>query len=103
MRIRNFIFGASVVVSVLFFGGSYLLLDRIFGEVLRANAEQTSEAAAKVTFAAMYQLMSQGWSRSQADAFVAGSAVYGAGKDRDPHRYDSIIAALRTELSTVRA
>ncbi|MCG2578510.1 bifunctional diguanylate cyclase/phosphodiesterase [Dechloromonas sp. XY25] len=77
MRIRNFIFGASIVVSVLFFGGSYLLLDRIFGEVLRANAEQTSEAAAKVTFAAMYQLMSQGWSRSQADAFVHSTAEAG--------------------------
>jgi diguanylate cyclase (GGDEF)-like protein len=77
MRIRNFIFGASVVVSILFFGGSYLLLDRIFGEVLRANAEQTSEAAAKVTFAAMYQLMSQGWSRSQADAFVHSTAEAG--------------------------
>ena len=35
------------------------------------------------------------------DTFVAGSAVYGAGKDTDPHRYDSIIAALRTELAKV--
>jgi len=33
------------------------------------------------------------------DTFVAGSAVYGAGKDTDPHRYDSIIAALRFELA----
>lgn len=33
------------------------------------------------------------------DTFVAGSAVYGAGKDADPHRYDSIIAALRSELA----
>nr|SPS06856.1 D-ribulose-5-phosphate 3-epimerase [Candidatus Nitrotoga fabula] len=33
------------------------------------------------------------------DTFVAGSAVYGAGKDTDPHRYDSIIAALRSELA----
>jgi ribulose-phosphate 3-epimerase len=32
------------------------------------------------------------------DAFVAGSAVYGAGKDSDPHRYDTIIGALRAEL-----
>ncbi|RTL50450.1 MAG: ribulose-phosphate 3-epimerase [Rhodocyclaceae bacterium] len=36
--------------------------------------------------------------RAGADAFVAGSAVFGAGKDSDPHRYDSIIAALRAEL-----
>jgi ribulose-phosphate 3-epimerase len=37
--------------------------------------------------------------RAGADAFVAGSAVYGAGKDSDPHRYDSIIGALRAELA----
>ena len=39
--------------------------------------------------------------RAGVDAFVAGSAVYGAGKDSDPHRYDSIIDALRGELATV--
>jgi len=32
---------------------------------------------------------------------VAGSAVFGAGKDSDPHRYDSVIAALRSELAKV--
>ena len=36
------------------------------------------------------------------DVFVAGSAVFGAAKDSDPHRYDSIIAALRAELGKVR-
>jgi ribulose-phosphate 3-epimerase len=35
------------------------------------------------------------------DTFVAGSAVFGAGKDSDPNRYDSIIAALRAELAKV--
>jgi ribulose-phosphate 3-epimerase len=35
------------------------------------------------------------------DTFVAGSAVFGAGKDGDPHRYDSIIASLRAELAKV--
>ncbi len=39
--------------------------------------------------------------RAGADTFVAGSAVYGAGKDSDPNRYDSIIAALRSELAKV--
>ncbi len=39
--------------------------------------------------------------RAGADAFVAGSAVFGAGKDSDPNRYDSIIAAMRTELAKV--
>ena len=39
--------------------------------------------------------------RAGVDAFVAGSAVYGAGKGSDPHRYDSIISALRAELAGV--
>ena len=36
-----------------------------------------------------------------ADTFVLGSAIYGAGQDADPHRYDSIIAGLRAELASV--
>ncbi|MDA8328822.1 MAG: ribulose-phosphate 3-epimerase [Betaproteobacteria bacterium] len=39
--------------------------------------------------------------RAGADVFVAGSAVFGAGKDSDAHRYDSVIAALRAELAGV--
>ena len=33
------------------------------------------------------------------DTFVAGSAVFGAGKDSDPNRYDSVIKAMREELA----
>ncbi len=39
--------------------------------------------------------------RAGADVFVAGSAVFGVGKDSDAHRYDSVIAALRAELAGV--
>lgn len=39
--------------------------------------------------------------RAGADTFVAGSAIYQAGKDSDPHRYDSILAAFRAELAKV--
>jgi ribulose-phosphate 3-epimerase len=39
--------------------------------------------------------------RAGADTFVAGSAIYGAGRDSDPHRYDSVVAALRAELASV--
>jgi ribulose-phosphate 3-epimerase len=39
--------------------------------------------------------------RAGADTFVAGSAIYSAGKDSDPHRYDTILAALRAELAKV--
>ena len=37
--------------------------------------------------------------KAGADVFVAGSAVFGAAKDSDPHRYDTIIGALRAELA----
>lgn len=39
--------------------------------------------------------------RAGADTFVAGSAIYGAGRDGDAQRYNSIITALRAELATV--
>ena len=39
--------------------------------------------------------------RAGADTFVAGSALFGAPKDSDPHRYDSIVAELRAELAKV--
>jgi len=38
-----------------------------------------------------------------ADTFVAGSAVFGAARDSDPNRYDSVIAALRAQLSGLGA
>jgi ribulose-phosphate 3-epimerase len=37
--------------------------------------------------------------RAGADTFVAGSAVYGAGRETDPHRYDTVMGALRAELA----
>ena len=37
--------------------------------------------------------------RAGADTFVAGSAVFGAARDADPHRYDSVLRTLREELA----
>ena len=34
-----------------------------------------------------------------ADTFVSGSGIFGFGQDSDPHRYDSIVAQMRAELS----
>ena len=34
-----------------------------------------------------------------ADTFVAGSAIFGAARDQDPNRYDTVISALRTALA----
>jgi ribulose-phosphate 3-epimerase len=38
-----------------------------------------------------------------ADTFVCGSAIFGAAKPSDPHRYDSVIKALRAELAKAGA
>jgi ribulose-phosphate 3-epimerase len=37
-----------------------------------------------------------------ADTFVAGSAIFGAGKAEDPNRYDSVIRAMREELAKAK-
>ncbi len=34
-----------------------------------------------------------------ADTFVAGSAIFGAGRDADPNRYDTVIGEMRAELA----
>ncbi|MCE8018285.1 ribulose-phosphate 3-epimerase [Halomonas sp. MCCC 1A17488] len=39
--------------------------------------------------------------RAGADTFVAGSAVFNAGRDSDPNRYDSVIRAFREQLAAV--
>lgn len=39
--------------------------------------------------------------RAGADTFVAGSAVFGAGKETDPNRYNTIVSELRAQLATV--
>jgi ribulose-phosphate 3-epimerase len=36
-----------------------------------------------------------------ADTFVAGSAIFGAGRAEDPNRYDTVVGAMRAELARV--
>lgn len=37
-----------------------------------------------------------------ADTFVAGSAIFSAGKATDPHRYETVVAAMRAELAKAK-
>lgn len=39
--------------------------------------------------------------RAGADVFVAGSAIFGAAKDTDANRYNTVVAAMRAELAKV--
>ncbi len=36
-----------------------------------------------------------------ADTFVAGSAIFGAGSDKDAHGYDTVVGKMRAELAKV--
>ncbi len=99
MRIRNFVLGTSLVVAALFFGGAYWSLERVFDNIVRSSAIRTSEAATRVSFAAMYQLMSQGWSRGQADAFLRGVAESGQGNGLSVQIYRSqVVVDLYKEI-----
>jgi diguanylate cyclase (GGDEF)-like protein len=79
MRIRTFIMSTSAVVAVGFFGVGYLAVGRILDLTVQANARQSSAALAQVTFASMFQLMSTGWNRHQAEQFLG--AVRAAARD----------------------
>ena len=39
--------------------------------------------------------------KAGADTFVAGSAIFSAGKDTDPNRYDTVVKSLRASLAPV--
>lgn len=71
MRIRTFILATSSVVALGFFGVSYYTLGRVLEHTVRTNARESSNTLAQVTFATMYQVMSTGWRRAQAESFLA--------------------------------
>ena len=66
---------------------------RIDAYTANSGREIRLEVDGGVTVANISQIALAG-----ADIFVAGSAVFGAGNERDPHRYDTVIAQLRTAL-----
>jgi diguanylate cyclase (GGDEF)-like protein len=71
VRIRTFILAASATVALGFFGVSYYTIGRVLENTVRSNARESSGMLAQVTFTGMYQVMSTGWSRKQAEAFIA--------------------------------
>lgn len=71
--IRTFILTASVIVSILFFGGTYFFTASIFDKSIKSNALETSNILAQSTFNSMFQLMSTGWTRDQVESFIKAS------------------------------
>jgi diguanylate cyclase (GGDEF)-like protein len=58
-------------VAVAFFVAGYYAVGQILDRTVRSNARESSNALAQVTFATMYQVMSTGWRRAQAERFIA--------------------------------
>ncbi|MEW6163569.1 MAG: EAL domain-containing protein [Pseudomonadota bacterium] len=74
MRIRTFILATSAAVALGFFGLSYYMIGRVLDHTVRTNARESAETLAQVTFTGMYQVMSTGWRRKQAEDFIAAIA-----------------------------
>jgi diguanylate cyclase (GGDEF)-like protein len=68
--IKGFILVAAVVASVALFLGIYAFASHIYFEKVRSDAHQQSRVLAQQTFNAMFQIMRQGWTRSQVEAFL---------------------------------
>jgi diguanylate cyclase (GGDEF)-like protein len=71
--LQSFILTASIVTSVLFFGGSYWLFTHIHQGSLRKAAIEQSGVLARMNFQAMSQVMFAGWNRQQLLDFAAAT------------------------------
>jgi diguanylate cyclase (GGDEF)-like protein len=71
MKVRNFILITSAAVGAIFLGGSWWAVSQAVEESFREHARSQAEDASRLTFAAMYEIMSQGWTRVQAERFLA--------------------------------
>jgi diguanylate cyclase (GGDEF)-like protein len=97
--IKSFILAMSLLVSLLFFGGAYLVVSTIFNQSVQQSALKDSDLLARSTFASMYQLMSTGWTREQLEQFVEANreALAGSGYELDIFR-GPVVAAQYGEI-----
>ncbi|HRP94704.1 MAG TPA: bifunctional diguanylate cyclase/phosphodiesterase [Rhodocyclaceae bacterium] len=72
MKIRDYIFATSAAVGAVFLIGSWISVGATFDTVFRDQSRAQSGELARVAFATMYEIMSKGWDREQAEAFLAG-------------------------------
>ncbi len=71
MKLRNFILITSAAVGTIFLSGSWWALGNTFDTLFRDQAHAQAEQVARITLASMYEVMSQGWTREQAEEFLA--------------------------------
>lgn len=68
--LHGFILSASVLVSLVFFGGGYWVFNQLYRDGMRATAEDHASTIARVTWQSMTQIMVRGWSRGELMSFV---------------------------------
>lgn len=71
--LKGFILTASVLVSLVFFGGTYIVFSNIYSDSIKENALYVSSNLAHLTFSSMFQVMSKGWKRSQLEEFISST------------------------------
>lgn len=94
LSISRLVLIASVIVSLLLVGGTYLLLSGFGDRMLQQSTAQHIQSLAKVSFTSMYQVMNQGWKREQVQAFAdsVGRSVVGTPLSIDFHRSELVNA-----------
>jgi len=100
MRIRSFILATSLLVGLVVFGGVWLTVGGVLDRVVKDHAVRTSDAVARVTFSSMYQIMSAGWKRAQAEAFLQATRETGGASGLEVDIYRSpIVVELYDEIA----
>src|SRR5690606_11777287 len=72
MKLRSFILATSAAVGIVFLGGSWWAISKGFDEAFREHARRQADDVAALTFSAMYEIMSRGWTREAAERFLSG-------------------------------
>ncbi|WP_018995194.1 bifunctional diguanylate cyclase/phosphodiesterase [Thioalkalivibrio sp. ALJ2] len=72
LRLRLFIVAAIMGVALLVFLTVHITSTLIYERTMARQAEQTASGIAHQTFASMFQIMREGWTREQLEAFSAG-------------------------------
>ena len=71
--LRAFILSAAAVAAIGGLIGLYLVVSAVYSDTVRKDAQHVSSAIAEQTFASMFQVMRQGWTREQLEAFIDGT------------------------------
>ncbi|TVT45551.1 MAG: bifunctional diguanylate cyclase/phosphodiesterase [Denitromonas halophila] len=107
MSIRLFILLTSAIVGLVFVGGSWFAVTSGFEDTLTRHARTQATENARLTQAALYEVMSTGWNADQARAFEAALRasnpdqsirIYSAAPAPDTGRTND--AMVQTALST---